>query len=52
MGEGRLRFKQEKRIEHFLGAHNGTFHNGTHEDIKVQIIDHPDLNDQEAGEDF
>ena len=52
MGEGRRGFKQEKRIEHFLAVHNGTFHNGTHEDIKVQIIDHPDPNDQEAREDF
>ena len=27
-------------------------HNGTHEDIKVQIISHCDQNNQETREDF
>ena len=46
--EGRSGFKQEKLIEHlFLCSHNGI-----HEDIKVQTIDHCDPNDQEAREDF
>ena len=40
--------KQEKLIEHFFLFS----HNGTHEDIKVQIIGHCDPNDQEAREDF
>ena len=42
-GEGRRGFKKEKLIEHFLLLS----HNGTHEDIKVQIIGHYDPNDQE-----
>ena len=42
-GEGRRGFKKEKLIEHFLLLS----HNGTHEDIKVQIIGHCDPNDQE-----
>ena len=42
-GEGRRRFKKEKLIEHFLLLS----HNGTHEDIKVQIIGHCDPNYQE-----
>ena len=46
--EGRSGFKQEKLIEHFFLCS----HNGTHEDIKVQIIDHCDSNDREAREDF
>ena len=41
--EGRRGFKKEKLIEHFLLLS----HNGTHEDIKVQIIGHCDPNDQE-----
>ena len=47
-GELRLEFKKEKLIEHFLLLS----HNGTHEDIKVQIIGHCDPNDQEDREDF
>ena len=47
-GEGRRGFKKEKLIEHFLLLS----HNGTHEDIKVQIIGHCDPNDQEAREKF
>ena len=43
-GEERREFKQEKLIEHFFLYS----HNGTHEDIKVQIIGHCDPNDQEA----
>ena len=46
--KGRRGFKQEKLIEHFFLLS----HNGTHEDIKVQIIGHCDPNDQEAREDF
>ena len=42
-GELRLEFKKEKLIEHFLLLS----HNGTHEDIKVQIIGHCDPNYQE-----
>ena len=46
--EGRRGFKQEKLIEHlFLCSHNGI-----HENIKVQTIDHCDPNDQEAREDI
>ena len=46
--EGRRGFKQEKLMEnYFLLSHNGT-----HEDVKVQIIGHCDSNDQEAREDF
>ena len=41
--EGRREFKKEKLIERFLLFS----HNGTHEDIKVQIIGHCDPNDQE-----
>ena len=47
-GEERLGFKQEKLIEHFFRSSE----NGTHHDIKVQIIDDCDLNDQETREDF
>ena len=47
-GEGRRGFKQEKSIENFFLCS----HNGTHEDIKVRVIDHCDPNDQEAREDF
>ena len=46
--EGILGFKQEKLIEHFFLCS----HNGTHEDIRVQVIGHCDPNDQEAREDF
>ena len=42
-GEGRRGFKKEKLIEHFLLLSR----NGTHEDIKVQIIGHCNPNDQE-----
>ena len=41
-GEGSRGFKQEKLIENFFPLS----HNGTHEDIKVQIIGHCDPNDQ------
>ena len=41
-------FKQEKFIEHFLCPN----HNGTHNDISLQIIDHCDPNDQERREVF
>ena len=41
MGKGKL-------IEHFFLCS----HDGTHENIKVQIIDHCDPNNQEAREDF
>ena len=43
-GEGRRGFKKEKLIEHILLLS----HNGTHEDIKVQIIGHCDPNDRET----
>ena len=43
-GVGRRGFTQEKLIEHLLLYS----HNETHEDIKVQIIDHCDRSDQEA----
>ena len=46
--EGRRGFKQEKLIENFFLLS----HNGTREDIKVQIIGHCDPNDQEAKEDL
>ena len=46
--EGRREFKLEKLIDHFFLCS----HNGTQEDIKVQIIGHSDQNDQEATEDF
>ena len=47
-GEGRRIFKEEKLIEYFfLFSHNGTY-----EDINVQISDHCDPNNEEAGEDF
>ena len=42
-GEGRRGFKKKKLIEHFLLLS----HNGTHEDIKVEIIGHRNPNDQE-----
>ena len=47
-GEGRREFQQEKLIENFFLRSQ----NGTHEDIKVQIVGHCDPNDQEAREDF
>ena len=47
-GGRRRRFKQEKLIEYFFLFS----HNGTHEDINVQISDHCDPNDEEAREDF
>ena len=40
--------KQEKLIENFFLLS----HNGTREDVKVQIIGHCEPNDQEAREDF
>ena len=40
--------EKEKLIEHFFLCS----HNETHEDIKIQINDHCDPNDQEAREDF
>ena len=42
-GEGRRGFKKKKLIEQFLLLS----HNGTHEDIKVEIIGHRNPNDQE-----
>ena len=42
-GEGRRGFKKEKLIEHFLLLR----HNGTREDVKVQIFGYCDPNDQE-----
>ena len=42
--EGMRGFKQEKLIEDFFLC----CHNGTHEDIKVQVIGDCDPNDQEA----
>ena len=47
-GEGKLGFKQKKLIQHFFVCS----HNGTHEDIKVEIIDRCDPNNQEARKDF
>ena len=47
-GEGSRGLKQKKLIENFFLLS----HNGTREDIKVQIIGHCDPNDQEAREDF
>ena len=47
-GERSRGFKQEKSTENFFLLS----HNGTRQDIKVQIIGHCDPNDQEAGEDF
>ena len=46
--EGRGGFKQERLIENFFLLS----HNGTHKDIKVQMIGHCDPNNQEAREDF
>ena len=46
--KGRRGFKKEKLIQHFFLCSD----NGTHEDIKIQIIDYCDLNDQEARKDF
>ena len=43
MGKGAVDLKQEKLIENFFLLS----HNGTHEDIEVQIIGHCDPNDQE-----
>ena len=43
-GEGKHGFKQEQSIKHFFLCR----HNRTHEDIKVWVIDHCDLNDREA----
>ena len=47
-GEWRRGFKQEKLIENFFFCS----YNGRNEDIKVQIINHCNPNDQEAREDF
>ena len=47
-GEVRRGFKQEKLIEYFFLL----YHNGTHEDIEVQIIGHCESKDQESREDF
>ena len=46
--ERRRAFKQEELIDYFFLCSQ----NGTHKDIKVQIIYHCDPNDQEAREDF
>ena len=46
--EGKCYFKQEKLTVHFFECN----HNGTYKDIKVQIIDHCDPNDQETREDL
>ena len=46
--QGKRGFMQEKLIEHFFT--NG--HNGSHKDLKVQIIDFCDPNDPERREDF
>ena len=40
--------KQEKLISYFFTDK----HHGTYDDIKVQIIDYCDANDQEHREDF
>ena len=40
--------KQEKLISHFFTDK----HHGTYDDIKVQIINYCDANDQEPREDF
>ena len=48
MGKGAVDLKQEKLIENFFLLS----HNGTHEDIEVQIIGHCEPNNQEAREDF
>ena len=47
-GEGSRGLKQEKLIENFFLLS----HNGTREDMKVQIIGHCDPNYQEAREDI
>ena len=47
-GGGNLGFKQEKLIKIFFQFS----HNGTREDIKVQMIGYCELNDQEAREDL
>ena len=47
-GEESRGFKQENLIENFFLLSP----NGTLEDIKVQIIDHCDPNNQEAKEEF
>ena len=41
-------FKHERLIVHFFLRS----HNGTHQDIKVQIIGYRDPNDQEAKDNF
>ena len=46
--EGRRGMKQEKLISHFFTDK----HHGTYDDIKVQIINYCDANDQERREDF
>ena len=46
--KGRRGFIKEKLIEHFLLLS----HNGTHDDIKVQLIGHCDPNGQEDREDI
>ena len=47
-GEGRSGSKQEKLIKHFFLCSDSA----THEDVKVEIIDHFDSSDQKAREDF
>ena len=47
-GEGRCGSKQEKLIKNFFLYSDSVIH----EDVKVQIIDHFDPNDQEARENF
>ena len=46
--EGRRRIKQEKLISHLFTDK----HHGTYDDIKEQIIDYCDANDQERREDL
>ena len=47
-GKGQRGFMQEPLIEHFFSNK----HNGSHKDIKVQIIDYCDPNNPERREDF
>ena len=46
--DGSREMTQEKSVSHFLTGK----HHGTHDDIKVQIIDYCDANDQEQRENF
>ena len=46
--EGRRGAKREKLISHFFSDK----HHGTYDNIKVQMIDYCDANDQEPKEDF